>query len=206
MKEALFVLVRKMWYEERVPVDWARGIIVPLYKDGEKVEGELDGEIEMSEVERALRKAENGKAAGEDGCIKEILKAGGEAMKEALFVLVRKMWYEERVPVDGARGIIVPLYKDGEKKNVDNYRGITLLSVVGKLYTSILNNRISEWLEKKKKIVEKQGGFRAKRSTTEQIFILKETIQGRRVKKTTFGCFLDIRKAYDTVCREGLWK
>ena len=94
-----------------------------------------------------------------------------------------------------------------ERKNVDNYRGITLLSVVGKLYTSILNNRISSWLENKKKIVEEQGGFRAKRSTIEQIFILKETIQARkRAKKKTFCCFLDIRKAYDTVFREGLWK
>ena len=103
---------------------------------------------------------------------------------------------EERVPKDWARGGIV-----------DNYRGITLLSVVGKLYTSILNNRISSWLEREKKIVEEQGGFRAKRATSEQIFILKETIQGRKgAKKKTFCCFLDIRKAYDTVFREGLWK
>ena len=75
------------------------------------------------------------------------------------------------------------------------------------MYSSILNNRLSKWLEEKRKIVEEQGGFRVKRSTTEQIFILKETIQGRRRgKKSTFGCFLDIRKAYDTVCREGLWE
>ena len=174
---------------------------------GDRMEGELDGEIEMQEVEKALSKAQKGKAAGDDGCINEILKSGGEGMKESLLVLFQKMWREERVPVDWARGVIVPIYKDGEKKNVDNYRGITLLSAVGKLYSSILNNRISEWLEKKRKIVEEQGGFRAKRSTTEQIFILKETIQGRRRgKKSTFGCFLDIRKAYDTVCREGLWK
>jgi hypothetical protein len=116
------------------------------------------------------------------------------------------MWREERIPVDWVRGIIVPIYKDGEKQNVDNYRGITLLSVVGKLYASILNNRISSWLEKKNKLVDEQGGFRAKRSTSEQIFILRETVQGRRrAKKSTYCCFLDIRKAYDTVCREGLW-
>ena len=55
--------------------------------------------------------------------------------------------------------------------------------------------------------MEEQGGFRAKRATSEQIFILKETIQGRRgAKKKTFCCFLDIRKAYDTVFLEGLWK
>ena len=103
--------------------------------------------------------------------------------------------------------MIVPLYKGGERKNVDNYRGITLLSVVGKLYTSILNNRISEWLEERKLLVEEQGGFRAGRPTSEQIFILKEMIQGRRrVNKRTVCCFLDIKKAYDTVFREGLWE
>ena len=92
-------------------------------------------------------------------------------MHKSLLVLFQKMWKEERIPKDWARGIIVPIYKDGEKQNVDNYRGITLLSVVGKLYTSILNNRITSWLEMEKKIVEEQGGFRAKRSTTEQIFV-----------------------------------
>ena len=79
-------------------------------------------------------------------------------MKQSLLILFQKMWEGERIPVDWARGLIVPIFKDGERKNVDNYRGITLLSVVGKLYTSILNNRISSWLENKKKIVEEQGG------------------------------------------------
>ena len=47
--------------------------------------------------------------------------------------------------------MIVPLFKEGDRSNVDNYRGITLLSVVGKLYVSILNDRISSWLEKNRK-------------------------------------------------------
>ena len=175
-------------------------------EQGERIVGELDGEIEMDEIEKALNKAESNKAAGDDGCVNEILKQGGDGMKRSLLVLFQKVWNEERVPVDWARGIIVPIHKDGERENVDNYRGITLLSVVGKLYTSVLNERVSRWIEKKKKLVEEQGGFRAKRSTTDQIFILKEIVLGRkRVKKSTFTCFLDIRKAYDTVCREALW-
>ena len=111
-------------------------------ENSERIEGELDKEIEMSEVERALTKAENGKAAGDDGCINEILKRE-ERNEKSLLVLIPENVEKERVPTDWARGIIVPIYKDGEKENVDNYRGITLLSVVGKLYTSILNNRIS---------------------------------------------------------------
>ena len=176
-------------------------------EESKKNESELDEEITMEELEKVLYKTQNGKAAGDDGCVTEILKQGGSEMKESLLVLFQKMWREEKIPKDWARGIIVPIFKDGERKNVDNYRGITLLSVVGKLYTSILNNRVSRWLEKNNKIVEEQGGFRIKRSTSEQIFILKETIQARkRVKKRTFCCFLDIRKAYDTVFREGLWQ
>src|SRR5690348_5177720 len=68
--------------------------------------------------------------------------------------------------------------------------------------------KISSWLEKNRKIGEEQAGFRSKRSTVEQIFILKEVIQGRRraKKRNTCCCFLDIRKAYDTVFREGLWE
>jgi len=173
----------------------------------DRIEGELDRDVEMSEVEEALRKLENGKAAGVDECINEILKNGGEGLKDSLLLLFQKMWKEERVPKDWARGIIVPIFKEGDKRNADNYRGITLLSVVGKVYMSILNNRVSRWLESEKKLVEEQGGFRASRSTAEQIFILKETIRGRgRAKKKTYCCFLDIRKAYDTVFREGLWK
>ena len=106
-------------------------------KIGEIVNGELDGEIEEEELEKALKKVQNGKAAGDDECINEILKAGGDEMTNSLLILFQKMWREERVPKDWARGIIVPLYKDGERRNVDNYRGITLLSVVGKLHTSI---------------------------------------------------------------------
>ena len=85
-------------------------------------DSELDREIEREELEEALRKAQNGKAAGGDECINEILKQGGEGMKRSMMVLFQKMWGEECVPVDWERGILVPIFKDGDRKNVDNYR------------------------------------------------------------------------------------
>ena len=72
----------------------------------------MDKEIEMSEVEEALKKAKNGKSAGDDGCINGILKAGGNEMKKALLTLFSKMWKEEKIPREWARGVIVPLYKE----------------------------------------------------------------------------------------------
>ena len=98
-------------------------------------------------------------------------------------------------PKDWARGVIIPLFKEGERQNVDNYRGITLLSVVGKLYTSILNSRISSWLEKEKKLVDEQGGFRAKRSTVEQMFILKDYFSKKKNEKEYFLLFLRYSKS-----------
>ena len=55
----------------------------------------IDSEIEMEELEKALRKAGNGKAAGDDECINEILKLGGETMKISLLPLFRKVWRRE---------------------------------------------------------------------------------------------------------------
>eukprot|EP00456_Euglypha_rotunda_P005867 TRINITY_DN1099_c0_g1_i2.p1 TRINITY_DN1099_c0_g1~~TRINITY_DN1099_c0_g1_i2.p1 ORF type:complete len:293 (-),score=18.34 TRINITY_DN1099_c0_g1_i2:887-1765(-) len=59
---------------------------------------ELDRDIEMKEVIKALNKAKNGKSAGVDGCINEILKLAGEAMQSSLLVLFQKIWSEEAVP------------------------------------------------------------------------------------------------------------
>jgi len=78
------------------------------------------------------------------------------------------------------------------------------LSVLGKTYTSILNERLSNWVEQQAVLVEEQAGFRKGRSTIDQLLILIELIRNRRPKKT-YCAFLDIQKAYDRVWRQGLW-
>ena len=89
----------------------------------------------------------------------------------------------------------VPLFKGGDRKLTDNYRGIYLLSIVGKLYASILNHRLLEWCEKRNKFGEEQGGFRPGRATTDQAFILSEMVKDRKTRGLeTHIAFLDIRK------------
>lgn len=112
-------------------------------------------------------------APGVDGVVNEVLKYGGEGMERALHKLFTIFFERERVPADWTRGLVVPLYKDGDKHEVDNYRGITLLSVVGKLYTVVLNNRLSKWCEKRGVLVDEQAGFRVNRSTVDQIYALR---------------------------------
>jgi len=106
----------------------------------------------------------------------------------------------EKVPDDWVKGLIVPVHKDRDKTVPDNYRGITLLSVVGKVYTAVLNARITKWSETKNKLADEQAGFRKDRSTIDHLFVLTEVIRSRREKrKDTFCAFLDLKKAYDTI-------
>jgi hypothetical protein len=114
----------------------------------------------------------------------------------------------EVFPKDWKTGGIVPLFKKGDVRDLGNYRGITLLSMVGKLYERILNRRISVWVEDRGLLSDYQGGFRTDRSCPDQVFVVTEVIQSRRERGVgTFSCFIDVTKAYDTVWQEGLlWK
>ena len=73
-------------------------------------------------------------------------------------------------------GEIIPIHKNRSKVNVENYMGITLLSVFGKLFTRILNNRLTAWAENYGIYIEAQAGFRQNTSTIDNTFILNSLI------------------------------
>ncbi len=164
----------------------------------------LDVAFKAEEVAEAIGATKAGKAAGFDGVQVEVIKAGGDAMIASLTQLFNKAWASEELPDDWGRGLIVPIHKKGARDLCDNYRPITLLSVVGKMFGKVMNNRLQKVVDPL--ILDEQGGFRKGRGSLDQAFVLAETLQRRRVeKKTTYCAFIDIRKAYDTVWRAGLW-
>ena len=103
-------------------------------------------------------------------------------------------------------GLIVNIFKKGDREDPGNYRGITLLSVVGKVFCKILNNRLVQCLDKEGALHEGQAVFRLNRGCMDNVYTLNEIVQGRlRENKKTYAFFLDIQKAYDTVWHDGLW-
>ena len=124
---------------------------------------ELDSPINIDETKEAIKKLKLGKAAGKDEIVAEILKKGGEKVMYSVFLLCQKVWKEEKLPADWTKGIIFPIFKDGDKRETGNYRGITLLSIVGKVYAHVINERLMKWSEENKILVEEQGGFRPTR-------------------------------------------
>ena len=76
-------------------------------------------------------------------------------------------------------GIIVPLHKKGSLNNVDHYRGITLLSTLGKLFTRVLNNRLMFWADSHNILIDAQAGFHKGKSTVDNTFIVHNIVNVR---------------------------
>jgi hypothetical protein len=165
----------------------------------------LNQPITVAEVQQSINRLGNSKSPGADGVVSELLKNGGEMMTAVLHRICDIAWQQSEVPMDWLRGVVVPLYKDGDRRAPLNYRPITLLSIAGKVYTGVLQSRLMKWSEANNIIEPEQGGFRPGRGCPEQLFTLTELIKLKRLRKQhTFACFIDIRKAYDTVWHAGM--
>ena len=159
---------------------------------------ELDNEITLDEVTAAVKKLKKHKAQGVDGIPNELMIYGGDGFTETLHRLIQTIWKLERVPQDWADGLVVPIYKDGDREITSNYRGITLLSTVETVFGKIMNSRLMAWNEKNGKISDEQGGFRPGRGCVDQLFVITEMLTARKhEKKKTWSCFIDVSKAYD---------
>ena len=139
----------------------------------------LDRDISALEIEYVMKLLRNRKASGSDGIAGELIKYGGNGMIMMLKELFQLIWNSEYIPERWGEGMIISLFKKGDREDPGNYSGITLLNVVGKLYNKVLNYRLLQWLEEHNKLSESQAGFRFDRSCVDNIFILNEVIQGR---------------------------
>lgn len=170
----------------------------------EEEEQEME-EISMEEVRGAVRRMKNGKAPGEDELPVEIIKILGETGISWLREIINEAWKAERIPQDWGRAIVCPIYKKGDKTQCNNYRGISLLSHVGKIYERILETRLRTQIENK--LGEWQCGFRPNRSTTDLVFTLKIIMEKSwEWDKEKDILFVDMEKAFDRIPRERLWK
>ena len=101
---------------------------------------------------------------------------------------------------------IVPLYKGkGDKCECSNSRGISLLSVVGKLFGRVLIKRVRAGTERA--MGEKQCGFRQGRGCMDQVFAVRQVCEKYLTNgKDVIWAFMDFEKAYDTIDRHGMWQ
>jgi hypothetical protein len=168
---------------------------------------ELNAPITSGEISNCIKKLKNNKAHGTDMVLNEYLKNTDDKMLPIYNLMFNLVLNTGHIPTSWLTGIIRPLYKKkGDKTDVNNYRGLTLLSCFGKLFTSVLNNRLTSFLECHNAIGTEQAGFRKGYSTLEHIFTMRCLLDlYLEKKKRLYCCFVDYKKAFDTIDRITLW-
>ena len=130
-----------------------------------------DHPILRREVEDAVQLLKKGKSAGVDNIPTELVQAGVEDVITALTTICNTFWQTGEWPTPWTQSLVVTLPKKGNLQQCQNYRTISLTSHPSKVLLKIILNRLKPQAEKI--IAEEQAGFRAGRSTTEQIFNLR---------------------------------
>ena len=157
------------------------------------------------EIAKAVSQLNSNKAAGPESIPPEALKADIETTVGILHDLFAKVWDKEHFPTDWREGHLVKLPKKGDLSNCNNYRGITLLSIPGKVFNRVILDRIKEAADKL--LRDNQAGFRKHRSCTDQIASLRLIIeQSREWNSPLLVNFIDYEKAFDSIDRKSLWK
>ena len=128
-------------------------------------------EVTREEVEKAVGKLKNGNASGNDNITAELLKNGGEAVVDWVTELVQEVWRTRQVPQEWKNSTLVPLFKKKDRKICNNYRGISLLSVPGKVLALILLERLQTINDPQ--LMEAQCGFRKGCRTVDQLWVVR---------------------------------
>ena len=166
---------------------------------------ELDDVPSMTDLSKAIDKLTSGKAPGNDGIPPDLIKCCKSCLLPALHDLLTQCWSEGSVPQDMRDAKIVTLYKNkGSRCDCNNYRGISLLNIVGKVFARVLLERLRILAERI--YPESQCGFRADRSTIDMIFSVRQLQERcREQQMPLYIAFIDLTKAFDLVSRDGLF-
>ena len=106
----------------------------------------------------------------------EMIKLAVPFMKQTIVKVFKKLLKLGHFPIPWTEGIIVPIHKQGNCSDPNNYRGITLNSCLGKLFCHTFNSRISNHVENTYFLAKEQADFRKNFRTSDQSFILKTLV------------------------------
>ena len=156
---------------------------------------ELDDEITDDEVTQAILGMKANRTPGIDGIPAEVYKVFNSNFMSLLTTLFNSILRTGSYPTIWSTGIIIPIHKGGSREELSNYRGITLLSSMGKIFTSILCARLTEWAYERSFIPDSQFGFRQYRRATDCIFILNALVENTLCNHTPlYVSYVDLKK------------
>ena len=157
------------------------------------------------ELAKAMTQLRNGKASDKAGIIAEMLKGGGDKLHDALLNLYNEVIKRDATtPEQWKRAHIMVIYKSGDPQQPSNYRPITVIPLLYKLFARMIYNRLEPLLDPQQP--PEQAGFRRQYSTEDHLFTLVMTQEkANEWRIPLWTATLDFRKAFDTVTHSALW-
>jgi hypothetical protein len=133
---------------------------------------------------------------GADKIPAELIQARGKILHSEIHKLINLIWNKEELPNQLRESIVVPIRKNSDKTECSKYRGITLLPTSYKMLSNILLSRLIHCADEI--IGDHQSGFRRNRSTTDQIYYIRQILEKKwEYNDTVHQLFIDFKKAYD---------
>ena len=167
---------------------------------------ELDVPFIEPELERGIRDLKRDNYTGFDNLMNDYLITGKAYLIPILGKLFNNIINTGIYPELWIQSIIIPVFKKGDVNEPKNYRGISLVSHVGKLFTGLLNKRLLKWAEQHNVLTDAQFGFCPGFGTTDANFALNSLITSTLHKgKRLYCCFVDYTRAFDSVTHSKLW-
>ncbi|CAI5793987.1 Hypothetical predicted protein, partial [Podarcis lilfordi] len=148
-----------------------------------------------------------GKSPGMDGIPIDLLRLDVEWWAIKLVPLFNSIYHSALVPKSWNNSIVVPIFKKGDRNCQENYRPISLLPCISKIYAKSLLIKLEEWMLTKGLPGKEQAGFKAGASTLDQCLVLSHLVDKyvMRNKRKLFVAFVDLKSAFDSVDRNKLW-
>jgi hypothetical protein len=162
-------------------------------------------EITLEEITTTISTSKNKKSPCPDLITNEVLKSLPTSWLIPLKHIFNHILQSGEYPSSWSTSIIEPVYKSGHKNVPSNYRGISLISCLGKVLNSIIYKL---WAETHNFIPKEQFGFRKAVSTSDAVFVLHTIAENQSLqqKNKLYCCFVDFKKAFDSVLHSLLWK
>ena len=136
---------------------------------------ELDAPISLAEVEFQVKRLVTRKAPGDDAIWPFMLKEGGPIITESLLHLFNSCWLSSSFPSSWNHAVIVPVPKESSARTFDKFRPISLLSIVSKLFDSIMNTRLQRVSDRHDWIPSYQASFRKHRTPLKHLIRLQQS-------------------------------
>uniref|UniRef100_A0A023FB05 Putative endonuclease-reverse transcriptase n=1 Tax=Triatoma infestans TaxID=30076 RepID=A0A023FB05_TRIIF len=168
----------------------------------------LDCDFSLEELQFVVNKCGTNKASGLDGIPYEIYKNLPPEWEHYLLNMFNMIYSTEHVPKEWSDTMMMMLFKKGCRNVSENYRGISLLNTVTKLFTSLIATRLMNWVESNNVFPEGQAGFRRGRSCIDNLFVLNSIASIHTFSKRNYlyAIFIDFRKAFDSIKHDQLWQ